>query len=201
MKKKGWDIMRGFNRALALITTVTLSASCILTAGQPAGGSLSVGESFRIYPSMVSQSETFIARHPGNHSILFVSANTINLMTGFVSEGVYVSTDAGTSWRGSDTCSGTPINFHGGDPGIAIDKDGRFVLIRLGNTVDGLYSHFSTDNGLTWSSQRTVTLNQQDRATCASDGNPASPYYGRSYAAWVEFAIPYPVRFVFTDDG
>jgi len=166
------------------------------------GGSANVliGETFRIYPSNITQTETFITRHPTNPTILFASANTINLGSGFISEGIYVSTDAGISWDGTDSCTGAPITFHRGDPGIAIDKDGRFLLIRLG-TIPGLYGHFSTDNGITWSSQRTIATNDQDRATLASDTEPSSSHYGRSYAVWVQFATPFPVFFSFTDNG
>lgn len=161
---------------------------------------VSIGNNFRLYPSSVTQSETFITRHPHNPSILFASANTINFNNGFFSEGVYVTTDGGATWFGSDTCSGAPITFHSGDPGIAIDKDGRFLLIRL-SPLPGLYSHYSTDNGRTWSGQRTVTTNDQDRATLTSDGNPLSGFYGRSYAVWVRFAPPYPVFFAHTDNA
>jgi hypothetical protein len=154
----------------------------------------------RIHPSEVSQTETFIVRHPHDPSILFASANTINLSTGFVSEGIYVSTTGGTTWAGSDTCTGVPITFHRGDPGIAIDKDGRFLLIRLA-TFPGLYSHYSTDRGATWSNQVTVADADQDRATLASDGDSTSAHYGRSYAVWVKFAPPFAVHFASTDDG
>ena len=54
----------------------------------------------------MTQTEPFIARHPLNDSILFVAANTINLNTGFISEGIYVSSDRGATWYGSDTCAG-----------------------------------------------------------------------------------------------
>jgi hypothetical protein len=167
----------------------------------PAQSSLRIGKNVRIYASSITQTETFITRHPGNPSILFCSANTINLSSGFVSEGIYVSTNGGTTWRGSDTCNGAPISFHGGDPGIAIDKNGIFVLIRLGTFPVGLFSHFSTDNGLTWSSQRTIATGDLDRATLVSDGQPSSGSYGRSYATWVQFAPPYPVMVSYTDNG
>lgn len=160
---------------------------------------ITIGQNFRIYPSNSSQTETFIVRHPTNPDVLFASANTLN-GSGFISEGIYVSTDGGNTWQGSDTCNGAPITFHRGDPGITINKDGRFILIRLGFSP-GLFSHYSTDNGLTWSVQKTVATNDQDRATLISDNDPASSFYGRSYALWVRFAPPYPVFFSFTDDG
>ncbi len=154
-------------------------------------GSLVIGSPYRVYPSAVTQTETFITRHPADPNVLFASANTINLGSGFISEGIYVTTDAGTTWFGSDTCSGAPIQFHHGDPGIVIDKNGTFLLIRLGFSP-GLYSHYSTNYGLAWSSQATIATNDQDRATLASDVNPASPYYGRSYAFWVRFDTTTP---------
>lgn len=161
---------------------------------------LALSANFRIYPSNVTQTETFITRHPVNSNILFASANTINLNTGFISEGIYVSTNAGLDWYGSDTCKGSLISAHRGDPGIAIDKNGNFILIRLGFSP-GLFSHYSTNNGLTWSAQKTVATEDQDRAALASDGSSISNYYGRTYAAWVQFAPPYPMLFSFTDDG
>ncbi len=159
-----------------------------------------ISKNFRIYPSSVTQTEVFVTNHPTNANILFSSANTINLATGFISEGIYVSTDGGVTWNGTDTCKGPPVLFHRGDPGIAIDKDGRFILTRLG-FQDGLFSHFSTDNGITWSSQRTIAGERQDRASLVSDTNPSSSNYGRTYTAYVELLPPFPVKISFTDDG
>ncbi|HZY10221.1 MAG TPA: T9SS type A sorting domain-containing protein [Bacteroidota bacterium] len=159
-----------------------------------------VGQNVRIYPSSITQTETFITRHPTSTTILFASANTIDLNSGFVSEGIYVSTNSGLNWYGSDTCKGLPITFHRGDPGIAIDANGNFILIRLGFSP-GLYSHYSTDNGITWSSQKTIVTNDQDRASLVSDHIPSSKYYGRSYAVWVRYSPPFPLFISYTDDG
>ena len=190
----------------ATFSLILLCPSVLLIEGGggqevlPQGTSVQIGQNFRIYPSNITQTETFITRHPSNPDILFASANTIDLSTGFISEGVYVTTNFGLTWYGSDTCNGAPITFHRGDPGIAIDKNGTFLIIRLGFSP-GLYSHYSTDNGITWSAQRTVATNDQDRATLVSDVDPASPYYGRSYAVWVRFATPFPAFSSFTDNG
>jgi len=160
------------------------------------------GDNYRIYPSAISQTEVFIVNSPIDNNILFASCNTLNFIPFFVSEGIYVSTDEGQSWQGSDTCSGEPIAFHGGDPGIAIDKDGTFVLTRLGRSpFSGLYSHYSTDNGQTWSAQKVISTDDLERAVLASDIYPESPYYGRTYAAWVKFSPPFPLMIAYTDDG
>jgi len=176
------------------------SLAALDVSAQEHTGVARLGPDFRIYPSSTSQTETFVTRHPTNPNVLFASANTINLATGFVSEGVYVSTDRGATWTGSDTCTGVPVTFHRGDPGIAIDKEGRFLLIRLGFSP-GLYSHYSLNQGQSWSGQRTVATGDQDRASLASDPFPSSTYYGRSYAVWVRFSPPFPAVFAYTDDG
>ncbi len=71
-------------------------------------------ENFRIYPSEVIQTEVFITNNPNNSDILFSSCNTLTFIPFFISEGTYTSNDGGTSWQGSDSCSGEPISFHGG---------------------------------------------------------------------------------------
>ena len=160
------------------------------------------GNNFRLHPGNISQTEVFISVHPGEPNIMFASANTINFSPFFVSEGIYATTDGGVNWFGNDTCTGAPITFHGGDPGIAIDKDGTFILTRLGaGPFTGLYSHFSTDHGLTWSSQNTITTDILERASVATDGFPASNFYGRTYAVWVRLLTPYPTFFAYTDNG
>ncbi|MFN3694325.1 MAG: T9SS type A sorting domain-containing protein [Ignavibacterium sp.] len=166
------------------------------------GSGLNVGQNYILYPSNVNQSEVFITAHPSNPDILFASANTIVFVPFFVSEGIYVTTNGGNSWFGSDTCNGPNISFHQGDPGVAIDRYGRFILTRLGKQpFYGIYSHYSTDNGLNWSSQKPITTEGEfEKASIVSDNNPTSPYYGRTYATWVKLSGTFPVEFSFTDD-
>lgn len=162
-----------------------------------------IGTNFRIYPSTVSQSETFIVNHPNDPAILFASAYSIVTNPFFISEGVYVSTNSGETWSGSDTCSGAPIQFHGGEPGISIDKNGTFLLNRLGRqpTFIGLYSHYSTNNGATWSNQLTISTDDLEKHSISSDINPLSNYYGRSYAVYTMLSPPFKVRMTYTDNG
>lgn len=196
------------NRIAIFVVTSSVVIASIFTKpcvsiGKSDAQSLRIGQPFRVYPSSITQTETFLLRHPLNSNILFGSANTINLANGFISEGVYVSTNAGQTWRGNDTCTGAPIPFHRGDPAIAIDKNGTFLLIRYGwpGPPDGIYFHASTDLGLTWSPQKTITSQDVDRSSLVSDAIPTSGFYGRTYASWVRFAHPYPVYFSYTDDG
>jgi hypothetical protein len=162
--------------------------------------SLSISDNYRIYPSNVTQVEVFIVNHPSNPDIMFSSANTYNFSPFFISEGIYVTTDGGVNWRGSDTCTGAILDLHGGDPGIAIDKDGTFIITRLGFTP-GLFSHYSTNNGLTWSSQKLISNDDLERATLTTDGTPSSSYYGRTYAVWVKFTIPFRIASTYTNNG
>ncbi len=135
-------------------------------------------------------------------TFFFVSANTIRFLPFFVSEGVYVSMDGGLTWSGSDTCKGEYINFHGGDPSISIDKNGRFILTRLGRTpFVGLFVHYSNDSGKTWSFQNIINDHDLERSVLASDVSQSSPFYGRTYSVWVRFNPPYALYFSFSDDG
>ncbi len=157
---------------------------------------------FRIYPSAVTQTEPIAVIDPKNPNILFVSGVTINTNNGFKSEGVYFTTDAGETWFGSDTCKGAFIGNHGGDPGVAVDTNGTFVLTHIGSVFPGVYSHYSTNFGSSWSNAYTITSVQpEDKGTTTSDHSPSSPYYGRIYTAWVNFVNPFPVLVSYTTNG
>jgi len=174
----------------------------LLATGQAGGLYFEPGSNFRLHPGNVSQTEVFIVNSPLDPDIMFASCNTLTFIPFFVSEGIYVSTDGGSSWQGSDTCSGEPFAFHGGDPGIAIDKDGTLILTRLGRApFTGLYSHYSTDNGFSWSAQKVISTDDLERASLATDYFPGSPFYGRTYAIWVRFSPPFPLMMSYTDDG
>jgi hypothetical protein len=158
---------------------------------------------YRIFPGTVTQTEVLSANHPFDDQTLFVTANAITFQPSFfISEGIYVTTNKGASWFGSDTCNGANIYFHKGDPGITINKNGRFILSRLASSpFVGLYSHYSTDQGLNWSTQLTVTNDYLERSVLASDNNPESAFFGRTYGVWVKFIDPFPFMFTYTDNG
>jgi hypothetical protein len=129
---------------------------------------------------------------------MFASSVILN-GAAFTSEGVYVSTNGGLNWSGSDTCKGQNISNHGGDPSIMIDKFGKFVITHIGNpsVQPGVYSHFSTNNGVSWSNASTITTQQpEDKGSSILDYNSLSPNYGNIYAVWVNLnLLPYSVQF------
>jgi len=158
-------------------------------------------EKFRIYPSSVTQTEPVAVVHPLNNQLLFVSAVTLNLSNAFKSEGVYVSTDGGLNWNGSDTCNGALIFNHGGDPGIAITESGRFVLSHIGDIFPGVYTHYSTNLGIDWSPAFTVTNTQTgDKGTMAIDNSSQSSFKGRIYLTWTDLVNLSPTVCAFTTD-
>lgn len=167
------------------------------------GAGVIIGNNYRIFPSNVSQSEVFITRHPNDPQILFASSNTLKFQPSFfISEGIYVTTNGGNSWFGSDTCKGANIFFHGGDPAIGIDKNGTFMIARKGSTsFPGVFSHRSTDYGNSWSSQKTISNDELERASMASDNNPNSNFYGRTYICWAKLVPPYTIGFSYSNDG
>ncbi len=170
-------------------------------------GLLAISSSTRILPRTSSQSEVIITRHPLNPMILFASSNVYPVYGGRFSEGVYVSINGGASWTGKDSCTAAPVTSHVGDPGIIIDKDGRFIMTHLildytAGTLEGIGASYSTNNGSTWSVDDTLLGNDQDKNLAATDDSPASPFYGRSYCVWSRFtaALP-PIAVSYTSNG
>ncbi len=145
-----------------------------------------VSPNFRVHPSNFSQSEVPISRG-SNPDILFGSANTFNPSTFFFSEGVYVSTNGGNTWFGSDTCRAAPISDHGGDPGPAVGPDGRIYMSYLPGSYNSIKAAYSTNYGSTWSSGAVLQSGSMDKNHTAVDNAAGSPYSGRVYVTWSDF--------------
>jgi hypothetical protein len=161
-----------------------------------------VSPNFMVHPSFGTQSEVPITRHPTNPNIMFGSANTYRGGSSGLSTGVYVTTDGGISWYGSDTLASGSFNY--GDPGPVIDKNGRFIIsfISLTGTIATSYS---TDNGITWAPNVVIpgSTTNSDKNFSGTDDVPTSPYYGRSYTVYTEFSGTYTNRVVlsYSTDG
>lgn len=166
-------------------------------------GRFTIYPNFRVHPSLGSQTEVPICRHPLNPLIMYASANTYR--GGGASSltiGTYVTTDGGTTWYGSDTLNNGSFNY--GDPGPAIDKDGRFLVTFISAT-GRMGASYSTDNGITFSPEAQIpgSTPQSDKNFTGSDGSPSSPYYGRSYMVYTEFGGSFLDRVVlsYTTNG
>ncbi len=172
-------------------------------------GVLTITPNLRVHPSSTTQqSECPIVRHPLNPNIMFGSSNSINNSNNFINSGVYVTTDGGVTWFGSDTVNAPSRLDQRGDPGPTIDKDGRFIFTHLSSALNfgsviGMAANYSTDNGLTWSESVLVSNDPNvDKNLAGSDGSPSSPFYGNSYFAWTSFGTsPANGRFSRTTDG
>ncbi|HMS64914.1 MAG TPA: T9SS type A sorting domain-containing protein [Ignavibacteria bacterium] len=154
----------------------------------------------RIFPSSVAQIEPSIVKSPLNPLVMFASAYTIS--GAFRSEGVYVTTDGGLSWFGSDTCnSGASSNNHGGDPGPVIDKNGKFILTHQGGFITGMFSNTSSDLGDTWTANQLIASGDQEKGTPVTDDIASSSYYGRTYIVWTRYLNPFPIVVSYTTNS
>ena len=152
-----------------------------------------VSPNFRVHPSGTTQSEVPIVSSYVNTSMLFGSANTARFSPGFfLSEGVYLSTDGGNTWSGTDTLNGSPITNHGGDPGPAIGPDGTLYMSHLGYTTSGIFANRSTDMGQTWSSNYTIIGGSQDKNHTVVNDVASSAYYGTALVSWSLFSSTNP---------
>jgi hypothetical protein len=155
---------------------------------------------FKLFPSSVNQIEPVIVHHPLNQQMLFASSYTINTTSFVRNEGVYVSTNGGVNWFGSDIVYDGYPQFHNGDPGPIIDKNGIFLITHWGPALQDnrFYSNYSTNSGANWSTAITCfpTNNSQDKGSVTTDGDPASPYYGNSYAVCAVYESP--IRIIFS---
>jgi hypothetical protein len=164
-------------------------------------GTALVYPNFRVHPAPRNQSETPIVTHPSNKNIMYGSANAGIYSPLFLSEGVYVTTDGGINWFGSDTTSANPIKDHLGDPAPSIDLNGRFYMSYLGLS-DGVYVTNSTDHGKTWANATKIIEGHQDKNHTFTINNPLSPFNGRTFVVWSRntASVP-PIAVSYTTDN
>jgi hypothetical protein len=162
-------------------------------------GVMAVGPNFRVLPNSNQQDEIILTSNPLFPMLLFGSANTTVGTT--YSQGVYVSTNGGLNWYGTDIMPNCPVGAS--DPAPAIDKNGVFVFTTLNTSgsvsMIGLYS---TNYGVNWSTPFTIPGGSpSDKNMTATDDVPSSSYYGRSYTVWTKWTSPYPIMISYTTNS
>jgi hypothetical protein len=143
------------------------------------------------------QSETSISINPRNPNEIVGGSNEIFRlpMRG------YFSSDGGQTWGAVDlplppNTQNSDVNF-GSDPGVAWDGSGNvyysYIVVFFNQnfhavTATELAVARSGDGGHTWTSTyfglTTGTSLFNDKPYIGVDTNPASPFFGRVYAAW-----------------
>jgi hypothetical protein len=147
------------------------------------------------YPN-VTQSETFTASNPDNPNQIVVAYNDsrgrnvspINI------SGASVSTDGGNTFVRLTNASGqSPFSNTVGDPVILYNRPtGTWFTIWLdgGCGGQGLGGYKSTTpwSANSWIHYCVHTGSSDDRESGWADNNPSSPFYGRMYTSWNDFA-------------
>ncbi|MCX6161456.1 MAG: sialidase family protein, partial [Ignavibacteriae bacterium] len=158
-------------------------------------GLMQVNPNVRVHPSITTQSEVPITRHPTNQQILFASSNAARMSGSslqMISEGMYLSTNGGLTWFGSDTTAAAPLLNHGGDPAPAIGLNGYLYQSYLGYTTSGMFATYSSNMGATWANTSTIVSGSQDKNHTFVNDVAASPYAGRVYVTWSLFTASSP---------
>ena len=119
--------------------------------------------------------------------------------------GASSSTDGGATWTDMNSrpfCSGHGTNY--GDPVLVYDKKhtrwlAGFLASGCGGQGIGFWS--STD-GINWSTGSCAhNGSSDDRQSGWVDNTPTSPFYGRVYLTWNDFAVGQFIFVTFSDDG
>jgi len=140
-----------------------------------------------------TQSETYTLANPDNPNQIVVTYNDSRTASANYSGASY-SSDGGTTF----TClspnpfsSGHGTNF--GDPVTLYNKPTSSffgIFLATGCGGQGLGAWKSTDGGVTWATGACVhNGSSDDRESGWSDNNPSSPFFGRMYVSWNNFAV------------
>ncbi len=145
-------------------------------------GSILVDANTRILPTSGNQTELSACIWKGNTNYVFIGANSDP------GQGYYYTTNGGTTWGGADLLPGSV--FISSDPACIFDNTGRIHFNYFDNIM---VCDRSTNGGQNWLGRITVpTPGSFDKNHMAVDDNPSSPYYGKLYVVWSNFAASAP---------
>ena len=154
----------------------------------------SVNSNKLLLPGIYNQVQTSVAVHPSNKDIMAVSAIT-DVYPGGYTTGAYITTNNGANWTGTNSIRDQLGNIITtvGDPTIVIDKNGAVIITYTAPPQSGsdlkVGISYSTNNGLYWSPTVYIPgVERADKVTSVADNEPMSPYYGRVYAIYSDYA-------------
>jgi subtilisin-like proprotein convertase family protein len=137
----------------------------------------------RPFPSTATQSEVDAANMKGNTQIIYCSWNSWENPT-FWGTGFAFSNNGGTSWTGNKQM----FSPNSGDPGPIVWPAGSSWPGRLGLSVIQGFGH-STNDGANWIFDMNFPgVVSFDKNLSAVDDITGSPFFGRAYTVWTEFA-------------
>jgi len=154
-------------------------------------GIFSVFPDFRIFPSSVNQSEISSSINISNPNIIFAGANTD------LGQGYYVSTNAGSTWYGSDLLPGSLATST--NPAVIIAPNGNLLFNYFDNS---LVVDRSGNNGQSWTGRILIpTSGSFDKNHIVVDNLTSSPYFQRLYVGYTRWTPPYPVVIVYSTNN
>jgi Bacterial Ig-like domain len=156
------------------------------------------------FPS-VTQSETYTLANPDNSNQIVVTYNDSRTAPSNYSGGSY-SSDGGITFTRLDPspfATGHGTNF--GDPVTLYNKPTTTffgIFLATGCGGQGIGAWTSTDGGVTWSVGACVHNGSfDDRESGWSDNNPSSPFFGRMYVSWNDFAAGQGIYVTYSSDN
>jgi hypothetical protein len=140
-----------------------------------------------------TQSETYTLANPDNPNQIVVTYNDSRTASANYS-GASFSSDGGTTFtrlNPSPFASGHGTNF--GDPVTLYNKPTTTffgIFLATGCGGQGIGAWKSTNGGVTWATGACIhNGGSDDRESGWSDNNPSSPFFGRMYVSWNNFAV------------
>jgi len=144
-----------------------------------------------------TQSETFAAANPDNPNEIIVAYNDSRGV--FVSpiniSGASVSTDGGATFTRLTRSTGqSPFTNTYGDPVVLYNRPTAtwftiWIDAACGGFGMGGYKSSTPSDPDSWSHYCVHSGGSDDRESGWSDNNPSSPFYGRMYMSWNDFAV------------
>jgi hypothetical protein len=124
-----------------------------------------------------------------NQNVMFVPWNSTG--SSFFGTGFCFTSNGGLSWSGNYNNMNPSMN--GGYPGSWIwpatsSWSGRLGVSVLNYNSTAVVAFYSTDNGSTWSLPATLGGSSPDKTFSCVDDISGSPFFGRAYTLWTDFA-------------